>query len=309
MLKKIKNFFFSLFYALPFAMKGAEAEIMGATDSSDGTKLTVLNKQQENTLASALLKGEVTQEVEELRYQTYKVAQESYNYEYLGEDVAVKKEKVNMNGVITINNHIICEGVEHELKRVDDYGKERYVLNVKYGDYPRFKVEKYCNLARIRLNEKIISLYFEKETDEPERRMFYNEIERIINGSKSELRDNIQSIDFYTQDTFYKYSLRGFKLEEIKSNKFEYVLIYSFGNYIEENIVEKYHSDTMEEKYKNKERKNNTASIGDTDRKRYCSVCGKEINKYDGDISEQTVGYPVCQECMQTIKQMRNLYD
>ena len=41
------------------------------------------------------------------------------------------------------------------------------------------------------------------------------------------------------------------------------------------------------------------AQVGDVRRKRYCQVCGKEINVYDGDILEYDNGFVICEECRQ----------
>ena len=48
-----------------------------------------------------------------------------------------------------------------------------------------------------------------------------------------------------------------------------------------------------------KERKEAAAQVGDVRRKRYCQVCGKEINVYDGDILEYDNGFVICEECRQ----------
>jgi hypothetical protein len=55
----------------------------------------------------------------------------------------------------------------------------------------------------------------------------------------------------------------------------------------------------MAEKYENKERKDVSVALADAERKRYCSVCGKEMSVYDADIQEASGQEPVCKECMQ----------
>ena len=36
-----------------------------------------------------------------------------------------------------------------------------------------------------------------------------------------------------------------------------------------------------------------------SERKAYCSVCGKEMSVYDADIMEADGHDPICKECMQ----------
>ena len=91
-MSKIKKYFLNLWYGLPFGMKAADTEIMG-NKSVDDNGVTIQQEVSDQRVAKHLLKGEVTQEVEELRYRTYKVADESENYKYLGNGVAVKEEK------------------------------------------------------------------------------------------------------------------------------------------------------------------------------------------------------------------------
>ena len=65
------------------------------------------------------------------------------------------------------------------------------------------------------------------------------------------------------------------------------------------NLEAKYYSKTMAEKYEKKERKDAPVSLDEVERKRYCSICGKEMSVYDADIQEASGQEPVCKECMQ----------
>lgn len=302
MLDKIKKVFYNILYSLPFGLKGGDIEIFGQKDSSNNSNITIQQQISEKKLSDALLQGEVTQEVEELRYRTYKVAQEADKYNYLGEGVAIKEKKVNQPQEFYVKNHIICESVGHELNRVGEYSIDRYLLGVKYSDIPRFKLEKYCQNIKVNLKNKKISLYFEKNTDEPVIRMFLNEMESITNGKKSELITYPIEFSFTTNDTFQKYTFINIGYEKIIFNQYEYILEYNFKEYKKEDLVDKFYSKTMDEKYKNKERKDTNISLIETQRKRYCSSCGKEIDLYDGDITEKSYGYPLCNECIKKLK-------
>ena len=88
----LKNKLLNILYSLPFGLKGADSEIFGSkTNSENGTEIS--QEVSDERLGKHLLKGEVTQSVEELRYKTYKVANESKNYNFIGNGNAIKEEK------------------------------------------------------------------------------------------------------------------------------------------------------------------------------------------------------------------------
>jgi hypothetical protein len=64
-------------------------------------------------------------------------------------------------------------------------------------------------------------------------------------------------------------------------------------------LESKYYSKSMAEKYEKKEKKNVDVSLAQGERKRYCSICGKEMSVYDADIQEADGHEPICKECMQ----------
>ena len=76
-------------------MKSTE-DIVFHQSGLDGDSGTSIIKQvQDKRVSEALLKGEITQEVQELRYRTYKVDKESKTYEYYSPTLALKNDKQN----------------------------------------------------------------------------------------------------------------------------------------------------------------------------------------------------------------------
>lgn len=83
---KIKYLFNSFFYG----MAAADKAIMSSSNDSENI---VINKEvKDERVSKALLRGELTQEVQELRYRTYKVDRESKNFEYFSPTLAKKKD-------------------------------------------------------------------------------------------------------------------------------------------------------------------------------------------------------------------------
>ena len=71
LINKIKLFFYSLLYG----MKNTEDAVFHQTGISNENGSSIIKEVEDKRVSKALLKGEITQEVEELRYRTYKVIQ------------------------------------------------------------------------------------------------------------------------------------------------------------------------------------------------------------------------------------------
>ena len=322
-MNRIKNFFLKLWYGLPFGLKGADTEIMGS-NSQDSNGTLINQEVSDERVSKHLLKGEVTQEVEELRYRTYKVANESENYEYLGNGIAVKKENDNAKNTkkryrFTQENENICESVLQSLQQVGNYGIEKYRFEIEYNSLVRFKVEKYATKVDVNINddEGVIEtvLHFNTESNpyDGSSKPFITEISKLL-GVKSEYEINrneiassIKSLSFTTykasnESDLVTYSFtNGGKFLKFEQNGYEYLMTLSWDEYtrIPMNLEAKYYSKTMAEKYENKEKKNTPISLSNVERKRYCSVCGREMSVYDADIQEASGQEPICKECIQ----------
>ena len=319
MIKKIKRFFYNIFYGLPFGMKAANDEMFSQKSSSNTDNIGVHEVVQKDSLGRDLLKGEVTQQVEELRYRTYKVCSESEKYEYLGDGIALKKDDKEENNLINFkqDNRTLCADVLTELNRVDkDYGDDKYTLSILYDSIPRFKLEKYCKEFIINGNKTSIetvpnpikiTLNFSKYGDEYDRSTyaFINEIKAIIKGKRSEFK-TLTSLSFVTykannEDDLIQYDLYNLLLTEIEEKESYYSLIYVCNYFRRTNLSDKFYSESMDKKYKDKEKKDISLDLNDTKRVRFCSECGKRISVYDGDITQETYGYPLCQDCIKKI--------
>lgn len=323
MINKIKDLFLKIAYALPFGLKGADSEIMGSKETSiNGTEIS--QEVSDERVAKHLLKGEVTQEVEELRYRTYKVANESENYTYLGNGVAVKeddnKNKIERKKIkFTQENGLLCASIMDEFKHMNDYGVDKYRLEMTYNDIVRFKLEQFATCIDVFIDNenKIIetTLRFEKQPNQYNKKSkpFIKELEKIkdiliseYQISKNEILSSIETISFVTykadnEDDLVTYSfVDGAKFKDFKEDEHEYKITYTWNGYMRlpTNLEEKYYSKSMDEKYKNKERKDVAVEMGNLERKRYCSICGKEMSTYDGDIQEFDGNVVICQDCM-----------
>lgn len=318
---KIKRFVMSAYYSLPFGMKGANSEIMG-NGTQDMAGVEISQEVSDERVAKHLLKGEVTQEVEELRYRTYKVSNESEKYKYLGGGVAVK-EDAKGNGDRTRfkfsqDNENICESVLNSLKQVGSTGSERYRFEIDYSEFVRFKVEKFAKSVDVDIddnNKKIeTTLHFSSEPNpyDASSMPFINELGRLFAAkneyeiSRNEIASTIKNFSFVTykavnEESFVTYNfINGGKFKSIRKENYEYLLTLSWEEYMRMpmNLEVKYYSKSMADKYEKNERKETAVSVGNVNRKVYCSVCGREMELYDHDIQMANGSQPVCKECM-----------
>ena len=175
--KNLKIFFYSLFYG----MKSTE-DIVFHQNGLDGNSGTSIIKQvQDKRVSKALLKGEITQEVQELRYRTYKVDKESKTYEYYSPTLALKNDKQNNKflkyddrdglELITVQpNDFMVETMSETLEQVGGRGKRtEYRIKIKRNFVPRYKIEEYVTRLDVKkLDEThvILDLYVSKYTND-----------------------------------------------------------------------------------------------------------------------------------------------
>lgn len=323
----LKNKILGFLYSLPFGLKGADSEVFGSNKStSNGASIS--QEASDERVGKHLLKGEVTQEVEELRYRTYKVSNESNKYDYIGGGTAVKKEKVEKPQhkiKFSQSNENICESVLEALKQVD--GKptlEKYRFEVSYSDIPRLRIEKYATSVDVLIDDNndtktiTTTLHFSKFPNpyDSSSKVFINEIMKVSGlignayaiANKS-IFSSLQTLSFSTykasndEADFTTYSFMGsFDVVKYEETNSDIIVAIKWDSYtrLPLNLEEMYYSKSMADKYERKERKKNVATLAaDVSRKAYCSICGKEVSIYDADILKADGKQVICKNCLE----------
>jgi SLT domain-containing protein len=182
---KAKKVAKGVFYGMPYAMKaGDEMLTTSQKDTSDG--VGIHQNVQRNNLLKSLLNGEVTQEVEALRYEMYKTDEKANEYEHIGNGVAVKKKSSEVDvkkrvKSFTMENEEVVFGVTPDdivnAGNLYDSGKEvsmrdlerdfdrpsEYLLKVKHSNpIQKFNLNELCNKIRLENGDDncLIKLYF-----------------------------------------------------------------------------------------------------------------------------------------------------
>lgn len=283
LLEKVKRKFNRLIYALPFALKAGDEMLTTSNPNLDGG-ITSQQKQTSQSVWKDLLEGNITQEVEELRYSTHKVTEESLNYEYLGNGVAIKKNNVSVGEEARDIKHFFQPNLslEYSVLEAQQLAEtnnidlpDKKVVQINYGNNtPRFRLESLAEKIDINLLDGIVTqLYIPIIKNDRKRVPFINYVKNFLSGldkapnkenfmSHSELCDNLKALSFTTckasnnlpDGMEWSFSEGSFQTVKVEN---DYVIItYKWWEVNKGKLLsEKYYSKTQDQKYQEKAKK------------------------------------------------------
>ena len=292
---KVNNFFKRLRFNISVlwhsffrGVKAADVKTMGVAKSSESDDSSIEESVEQKSVLNDLLNENITQEVQELVDSNYRVFRHANDYEYLGNGNVIKKEKNmlsdNLNvynpeeyEVIVIqDNKLVVKGVlEATDGRYDEDGdiasediNDRYTIKVERDIFPRFLIEKYVKKVVVRKGDEDIKvdLYCSSYPRQfrPTDALFINEMFNIY-GKKTRNIDtvDIESIEFITDKAYGAEDILLFKFgnmhyEGMNMYDKNFVVTYT-GNIIcnAVDLTEKYHMDSLDEKYATNARREN----------------------------------------------------
>ena len=290
------------FYGLFYGMKSTEDSVFHQSGLDVGENTSIIKQVEENRVSKALLKGEITQEVEELRYRTYKVDKESKTFEYYAPTLAMKRDKQDTKflkyddrdglELITVQpNDSMVETVSETLEQVGGRGKRTdYRIKIKRNFVPRYKIEEYVtrlDVKKLDDTHVILDMYVSIYPNDKDFKSkgFVREIEKIRDEKiKSDVLD-YEEISFitnhaYKMDDMVKFVFRNIVFREVVEFDGHYIV--RFKASLEQNTIDLtkiYYSKTMDEKYKHKEKKDVVLNFSDyiVSNVYKCEECGKEV--------------------------------
>lgn len=321
-MSKIKNTVDGLITGVMFGLKNTENTILKQV-GQDKNNINIAQEANNNRVSHALLRGELTQEVQELRYRTYEVSREAKKYEYFSPTLAKKIDKQDSKFVsyensdnlslITIQpNYQEVEGVNETLKSAEKKGdkyffkepKKEYTLKIKRNLIPRFRIEEFTTRIVVFDNDKNnikFDLYVSIYPDDKNfiSKGFVREMQKIMN---EHIKSDVVEFDELSFTTIKAYKLDDM-LEFVFTNiEFEKIIEYD-GYYVVrfkakalKNGIDKmkeFFNEGMAEKYKNKEKKEKTLDLTEAFTERYvCEKCGKEIFYNIDNIDSLSISKP-----------------
>ena len=244
---KARAYWYGLFYGLKSTNDTVLTQV--GIDNSVGTEI---NQQvAENRVSKDLLRGEVTQQVEELRYRTYKIDREAKKFDYFSPMKAIRFDKQdskfvkyeNSDGLelVTIQpNNAEVKNVSDGVKDIDfmktelidkagnikaDLGDflvvNDYTIKVERDFMPRFKLEAYTTrLVVKKLDDEdnfILDFYVSMYPKENDMKSIYfvNEVKKIMDGYRQSDITSFERVMFTT--------LHAYGLEDMIEFRFNHV--------------------------------------------------------------------------------------
>lgn len=309
-MRKIKDKINNVWTGLMFGLKNTENEVFTQLGSSHDNMISVNQEVGSHRVSKALLKGELTQEVKELRYRTYTVDREAKHYEYFSPTLAKKMDEKyeskfvkfenseNLN-VITIQpNERNIEGVNDGLKDAfykDEHliyvePKKSYTLNVKRNFFPRYKIEEFTKKLVVFEKDpgKTVKLDFYVSIYPDDKvfisKGFVREVENIRDkGIKSDILDIISvaftTLHAYKLNDMIQFEFNNLSFEKVLEFDGDYILRFSADIVINgEDMIKRFYNKEMADKYANHERKERVLDLTDNFAEKYvCERCGKEV--------------------------------
>ena len=258
--RRINAYWVGLFYG----MKNTNDTVFTQVGIDNAVGTTIQQQVTENRVSKDLLKGEVTQQVEELRYRTYRVDRESKKFEYFSPTKAIRFDKQdskhvkydNSDGLelITIQpNHPLVENVFDATKDIDftnaELTDEQGNVSINVGDFsvrneykikierdfaPRFRLEAYTTrlvVKKLDDNDNVIlDFYVSKYPQERDMKSIYfvNEAEKIMNGYRQSDVIRMDRVAFVTSHAYGLDDMIDFRFDHVY---FKDILEYD-GHYV-----------------------------------------------------------------------------
>ena len=289
----LQEWFRNQIAGLSLAFSNVEKNLLNQEGKSlsESTDSKQEQRVQQGTLADSLLRGEITQEVKDLRWRTYKVlkAMDSFTLKSVNEDeTGVTYDTVPYNRKNILNKVIldnadpyelemvfdnldifggISDAITNELISASDYfatNKTEKPLVIERDFFPKFYIENYTkkiNIRRIDEKTKLLEFYVSKYPDEYNKnsKLFINEIKKLIeNPTTASNFLKMTEIGFITNNTlgvdnYLFYTYQNIEFDKIVEFNGHYVVKFKATLGTDgENILEKYIEPELDKKYEAK---------------------------------------------------------
>lgn len=288
------NWFKKQIIAVSFAMRSVEKNAFSQRGECLENDTQQEQKHSQGTLMDALLNGVITKETRNLAWRTYKVLQASdhiittvIGYDENNMPITQTKKKNRFRNLekikiddfdsyeleMVINNDEItlggAEAVSISGNTWFSTHNNKKPIEIKRSSIPKFEIEQYAtklNVRNIKDDKKLLEFYVSMYPDEYNRnsRLLISEIKKAIQNPRTSSLLDIKEVKFITYkaigvDNFleFKYTIESFdKIIEFNGS---YVIKFIAEAIIDgESILEKHRVEELDEKYNNKESKNNT---------------------------------------------------
>lgn len=273
MLKRIWFNIYSLWFYLFKGLIQADKVAFGNKDESLGSDSSYEEQNEQNSVWQDLLKGELTQRVIDLRYETAHSCRESKKYEYVGGGKSNKKSMFSYNGNIENEENLpifLVQSNGEDVSTIVDYNTKAirtFRFNISYDYLCRYRLDAYTKKVVIRKDKDVVivdfytSKYHEKSNNE--HKFFLAEVNRILKGDR---RSDILGIKTLTFDTFNAYGADDGitytfdKFKYIDALEFDGNIVLRFSAKLKStnDFIDEIYDKKSEEKFLNKTKRENS---------------------------------------------------
>ena len=302
---KIRSFFFYIFWGL----KSADKIAFGTKEDSSNAGTVLEQQNEQNSVYKDLLKGEVTQEVKELRHEMYFSERKSHKYKYIGNGVVTKKNEIfDYPGKIDktdgfplqiLQPNIEDTGTLSENLSEADYrikNKKEFTIDIERDFIPRFRLEEFTNkLVVKRINENAVMLDFYtpiyKSQFNTIHKLFLKELEKIYMGDvRSDVIDfkQVEFISFraFGTDDLKKYTYNNIEFDNILIFDGHYVIKFTADIVNDgEDLINEFYCKEEEEKSRMHAPRNENGQTID-----FLTALYKAEDKYDYEQAKELIG-------------------
>ena len=258
--------FFHLFFR---GLNQADKVAFGSKEESLNKDLSIEQQQEVDCVWNDLIKGEVTQRVKDLRYETAHAVRESKHYEYIGNGIAKKRTMYEYKGIAENSEGYDIVIVQDNSKIIKGVGDAfdnpiiEYDIKVIAPFKLKHRVDSYLKKVILRKDNEgkhYLDLYFSKYLEKYNNvhKFFLSELTRIYEGK--DMRSDIlliNSVEFITKnaygdndDVVYKISLSEFR--DIKEFDGNYVLTFHAKIKEKDDLIRLVYDEKSAEKFNNK---------------------------------------------------------
>lgn len=309
MIKKIYNKIRSFFFYIFWGLKSADKIAFGTKEDSSNAGTVLEQQNEQNSVYKDLLKGEVTQEVKELRHEMYFSERKSHKYKYIGNGVVTKKNEIfDYPGKIDktdgfplqiLQPNIEDTGTLSENLSEADYrikNKKEFTIDIERDFIPRFRLEEFTNkLVVKRINENAVMLDFYtpiyKSQFNTIHKLFLKELEKIYMGDvRSDVIDfkQVEFISFraFGTDDLKKYTYNNIEFDNILIFDGHYVIKFTADIVNDgEDLINEFYCKEEEEKSRMHAPRNENEQTID-----FLTALYKAEDKYDYEQAKELIG-------------------
>ena len=309
MIKKIYNKIRSFFFYIFWGLKSADKIAFGTKEDSSNAGTVLEQQNEQNSVYKDLLKGEVTQEVKELRHEMYFSERKSHKYKYIGNGVVTKKNEIfDYPGKIDktdgfplqiLQPNIEDTGTLSENLSEVDYrikNKKEFTIDIERDFIPRFRLEEFTNkLVVKRINENAVMLDFYtpiyKSQFNTIHKLFLKELEKIYMGDvRSDVIDfkQVEFISFraFGTDDLKKYTYNNIEFDNILIFDGHYVIKFTADIVNDgEDLINEFYCNEEEEKSRMHAPRNENGQTID-----FLTALYKAEDKYDYEQAKELIG-------------------